>query len=237
MGASRSELTSSGSGSGGPDHPPAVTNTAEAEYRSAHNVCTPDERPTRPGVVTVTCGPYAASGVVLGEPATSYQKSLSGLPPGEEPSCSQQPMSLSDSSSAGDRDLLEPLLDNFDVRLTPTAILIISDRFWTRESISRVDRHSVMPGRFPAISRHANKTGESSAILSTYTSAVSVRPVIQPGVALSVGECLHVRVCVNHMRTVAISAQVIKHVSKDQCYCVDTRKAEAKGRWQIDQTW
>jgi hypothetical protein len=146
-------------------------------------------------------------------------------------------MSLSDSSSASDRDLPEPLLDNFDERLTPPAPPVNNSSFCAHEAVSRAERHSVMPGPFPAINRPASKTGESLAILSTYSSAVSVRPVIHPGVALSVGECLHVRVCVNHMRTVAISAQVIKYFSKDQCYCVDTRKAEAKGRWQIDQTW
>ena len=145
MGVSRSELTSSGFGSGGSDRRPAVTSTAEAETSSAHdNVCPPDAHSRCPGDVTIVRGrvlpegtlsgierkgrrwmnPLAAAPeVMLGELTTSYQKSSPGLPPAEEPSRRQEPMIPDELSSSGHRDLPEPLLGNTDMKQT-----VIPDR-------------------------------------------------------------------------------------------------------------
>ena len=175
MGSSCSELTSSGCDSGDSDHRPAVTDTAEAEYRSAYNnVYPPDAHPRCPGDPTTDDGRLSAIEVVLGEHNASDQKSLSGYPPDEHPPRRRQSAGPLDPPSAMSRGPPEPELGINDMKDT----VCVRPREFpcgrlrrSSADVARVDQHSVFPGPFMqrtsscicvVVARPANKTGVAS---------------------------------------------------------------------------
>ena len=166
MGKNRTELTSSGCVSGDSDRRPAITNIAEAGYRPAHdiNADPSDACPMHPDDETL-CESHVAPGVKLGELATPYQKTLSGLPPDEDPSRRPGPTCCTCPSSPCDRDLPEPPLGTNNLRpfmqrrssRTGVAITCPANKTGLR-SVVHFARYMCLSNR-KVDARPANKTG------------------------------------------------------------------------------